>query len=134
MISNEKRKRAVSLVEESSKAGARQSKACEILGITARTLQRWKKTDDKSIKKDQRQYRKSVPANKLSSEEKEEIMRICNSREYMNLPPSQIIPALADQGIFIGSESSFIEFCMKMGSSGIEEKAKLVKGTNQRDL
>jgi len=31
-------------------------------------------------------------------EEKQEIIKICNGKEDMNLPPSQIVPALADQG------------------------------------
>jgi len=107
MISIKEREKAVSLIETACRTGARQNKACILLGITERTLQRWKNTPDQSIKKDQRQYSKSTPANKLLPEEKQEIIRICNSEEYMNLPPSQIVPALADQGIFIASESSF---------------------------
>jgi hypothetical protein len=31
----------------------------------------------------------------------------CNQAEYASLPPGQIVPALADQGLYIGSESSF---------------------------
>ena len=95
------------LIEESCNAGAMQKKACALLGITERTLQRWKKTPDKSIRSDQRQYNKTAPANRLSPAEKQEILRICNSKEYMNLPPSQIVPVLADKGTFIASESSF---------------------------
>ena len=107
MISIQEREKAVYLIEEACKTGARQNKACALLGITERTLQRWKNTADQSIKKDQRQYSKSIPANKLLPEEKQEIIKICNSEKYMNLPPSQIVPALADQGVFIASESSF---------------------------
>jgi len=76
MISIQERKKAVSLIEEACNAGARQHKACVLLGITERTLQRWKQTPDK---RDQRQYCKSTPANKLLPEEKQEIIRICNS-------------------------------------------------------
>jgi len=107
MISIQEREKAVSLIKDACKAGARQNKACVLLGITERTLQRWKNTPDQSIKRDQRLYSKSTPANKLLPEEKQEIIRICNSEEYMSLPPSQIVPALADQGVFIASESSF---------------------------
>ena len=107
MISIEEREKAVSLIEDACNAGARQEKACALLGITERTLQRWKKTPDKSIRTDQRPYNNSSPANKLSPAEKQEILRICNSKEYMNLPPSQIVPVLADKGTFIASESSF---------------------------
>ena len=107
MISIQAREKAVYLIEEACKTRARQNKACALLGITERTLQRWKNTADQSIKKDQRQYSKSTPANKLLPEEKQEIIKICNSDKYMNLPPSQIVPSLADQGVFIASESSF---------------------------
>ncbi len=115
MISIQEKEKAVFLIEEACKAGARQNKACVLLGITERTVQRWKKTPDSSIKKDQRQYSKTTPANKLLPEEKQEIIRICNSEEYMNLPPSQIVPALADQGVFIASESSFYRVLHEKG-------------------
>ncbi len=90
-----------------------QKKACALLGITERTLQRWKQTPDnlkvihKDIKEDQRQYSKTIPANKLLPEEKQAIIKICNNKDYMHIPPSQIIPALADQGVYLASESSF---------------------------
>jgi transposase len=124
MISIQERKKAVSLIEEACNTGAGQNKACGLLGITERTLQRWKQTPDKSIKKDQRQYSKSTPANKLLAEEKQEIIKICNSEEYMNLPPSQIVPALADQGIFIASESSFYRVLHEKGQQQHRGKSK----------
>jgi len=43
----------------------------------------------------------------LTHEERETIIRICNQDEYVNLPPSQIVPILADKGVYIASESSF---------------------------
>lgn len=113
MIPIQEREKAASLIKEACNTGARQKKACLLLGISERTLQRWKQTPkeleimNEDIKEDQRQYRKTIPANKLSPEEKQEIMKICNSEKYMHLPPSQIVPALADQGIYLASESSF---------------------------
>ena len=41
MISASDRRKAVELIEEAVAAGARKRLACEELGITARTLQRW---------------------------------------------------------------------------------------------
>ncbi|MBL3590123.1 MAG: IS3 family transposase [gamma proteobacterium endosymbiont of Lamellibrachia anaximandri] len=35
------------------------------------------------------------------------ILETCNQAEYQSLPPSQIVPALADKAIYIASESSF---------------------------
>ena len=124
MISIQAREKAVYLIEEACKTGARQNKACALLGITERTLQRWKNTGDQSIKKDQRQYSKSTPANKLLPEEKQEIIKICNTEEYVNLPPSQIVPALADQGIFIASESTFYRVLHENGQQQHRGKSK----------
>ncbi len=78
MISTEDKKMILSLVEGACKSGARQSKACQILGISARTLQRWQKKTSADIK-DQRPYAERHPVNKLSEEEKQAILDICNS-------------------------------------------------------
>jgi len=81
MISIEEREKGVSLIEDACKAGARQEKACALLGITERTLQRWKKTPDKSIRTDQSQYNNTSPANKLSPAETRKYWRI--ARKYI---------------------------------------------------
>ncbi|MBE1557220.1 putative transposase [Filibacter limicola] len=47
------------------------------------------------------------PKNKLSEEEKEEIITVVKQAEYADLPPTQIVPKLADKGIYIASESTF---------------------------
>jgi hypothetical protein len=43
----------------------------------------------------------------LSDEERESITAMCNAFPYESLPPTQIVPALLDQGIYLASESSF---------------------------
>ena len=47
------------------------------------------------------------PKNKLSEIEEQEILSVCNEEDYANLPPSQIVPKLADKNIYLASESSF---------------------------
>ena len=83
--------------------GARQQKACELLGISTRTLQYWRVNGVS----DQRQTTTKVPANKLSNQETNRILAVCNSEEFCNKPPKQIVPILADQGVYLASESSF---------------------------
>jgi transposase InsO family protein len=85
------------------------------LGITIRTVQRWKKDSDGKVREDQRQYNKQTPANKLSLEERQTVLEICNSERFHSLPPSQIVPALADEGIYIASESSFYRILHQKG-------------------
>jgi transposase InsO family protein len=42
----------------------------------------------------------------LTEEERQKILETCNEPQHRSLPPSQIVPALADQGSYIASESS----------------------------
>ena len=73
------------------------------MGIDKRTYERWRKDPSG----DQRRGPLSEPANKLTESERCEIIRIATSEEFMDKPPSQIVPALADQGKYVASESSF---------------------------
>lgn len=50
---------------------------------------------------------RAAPANALTEVERQAILDVCNSEEFAHLPPSQIVPRLADQGRYIASESSF---------------------------
>lgn len=94
---------AMKLIATAMLHGARQKLACEIIGITTRTLQYWRT----SGLNDRRQTVKKEPANRLSKQEREKILTVCNSEEFSSLPPKQIVPALADRGVFLASESSF---------------------------
>jgi len=101
---------AIELIDEAMKAGARQFKACQIVGIHPRTLRRWQKQRLASQEvQDQRKTAAAerVPTNKLSEAEKALIIETSNLPEYKSLPPSQIVPMLADKGEYIASESSF---------------------------
>lgn len=49
----------------------------------------------------------------LTPDEEEAILNTCNQLQYQSLPPSQIVPALADQGIYLASESSFYRVLKK---------------------
>lgn len=83
--------------------GARKHKACEILAVSARTVNRWQQ----SKTQDKRKGSKRTVANKLSAADKAQILDIVNSPLYCDLPPCRIVPMLADDNIYIASESSF---------------------------
>ena len=95
------------MIEEACHAGARLESACEVVGISARTLQRWR--DEAGIREDARTAaaQERIPANRLSDAEREEILSVVNQPAFAHWPPSQIVPALADQGRYLASESSF---------------------------
>jgi len=91
-------------VAEAVEGGARRHKACEILEISVRTLQRWEKEADKG---DQRAGPKSKPANSLSEAEKMLVVAVVSSPWFRDLSPSQIVPILAESGVYVASEASF---------------------------
>ncbi len=94
------------LLDEAVQAGARRWRACEEIGVSIRTLQRW--TQSGKVAKDQRPIvERTAPANKLSEQERTCILNTCNLAEYAHLPPSQIVPMLADKKVYLASESSF---------------------------
>mgnify|MGYP001823429928 CR=1 FL=1 len=114
MIALADRRHAVELIEEAVAAGARQHKACEILEVSMRTYQRW--TQGEAVLGDGRpEAQRPVPANKLSDEEREVILAVSNSPVFCSLPPSQIVPALADEGRYLASESTFYRVLQEAG-------------------
>jgi putative transposase len=76
------------------------------MGISKRTFKRWH-SDDTPLEDQRPIVERPTPKNKLSVEERAEIVKTVNQVEYKSLPPSQIVPTLADEGIYLGSESTF---------------------------
>jgi putative transposase len=98
----------MTLIREAVQAGCRLSPACAELGICLRTFQRWVREGDEMIGADGRTTNmRPTPAHKLSEAEREQILAVANSGEFASLPPSQIVPTLADRGVYLASESSF---------------------------
>jgi putative transposase len=84
---------------------ARQARACAVLGLSARTVQRWQGGGPEAV--DGRALRHHDAVHKLSTDERAELSAVANSVEFAHLPPSQIVPRLADQRRYIASESTF---------------------------
>lgn len=102
------------LIQEAQANGARLDKACEEAEITLRTYRRWVK--DGVVQSDQRPLAEHPePGNKLSKEEVQKILDVCNRPEYASLPPSQIVPTLLDKGEYFGSEATFYRVLRQHG-------------------
>lgn len=91
------------LIQEATQAGASRTKACEILNLDLRRLQRWEKNPTLP---DQRRGPKTKPSHSLTEEEKE-ILQISVQPEYRDLTPWEMVAKLADSGLFVASEMSF---------------------------
>ena len=92
------------LLDEAMAAGARQTPACELMGLSPRTVQRWRQQGGGE---DRRDGPRQDPANKLKLAERQCLLAVANSPEYRDLPPKQIVPRLADAGTYLASESTF---------------------------
>lgn len=106
-MSLEHRKQTLALIEDAVASGARLSSACDEAGVSANTVRRWRGAEGE-VKSDARpDAQRPIPSHALTLEERQQILDICHSEPFKSLPPSQIVPALADQGIYIASESSY---------------------------
>lgn len=105
MTAYEERKQVIVLLNESVTQGTRQAQACEVLGLSERTLQRWQTGE--AVQCDRRPLRDYQPPHKLTKIERAKVLAVANSGEFGHLPPSQIVPRLADQGCYLASESTF---------------------------
>lgn len=117
------------MIREAEAAGSRLSPACDELGITLRTFQRWVRDGDDAVAADSRPTSvRPEPANKLSEDERTEILAVANSEEFASLPPSQIVPTLADRGMYVASESSFYRVLKAASQLQHRGKAKRPSG------
>jgi len=103
-VSLEDRASCIELVKQAKTGGAGRAASCEVLDVSLRTLERWEKEPEKG---DQRRGPVSGCAHALSEQEKQAIVKVSNGPEYRDLSPWQIVARLADQGVYLGSQSSF---------------------------
>lgn len=92
------------LIKEAEIQGARFDAACSAIGLSPRTVRRWR---DAGVGDDRRAGPRTPPAHALTKEERTRIIEVATSLEFRDMSPKQIVPQLADKGIYIASESSF---------------------------
>lgn len=106
MTSLSDRRQILMLVEKATGSGASLEGCARVLGLSARTLKRWEKGLQEGCGDRRPIAIRPTPANALTEQEQAEIIEVMNSPEFASLPPSQVVPILADEGRYIGSESS----------------------------
>jgi putative transposase len=78
----------IALIDEAVASGARVEKACDVVGISTRTLERWR-ADEECV--DRRAGPRHAPAHQLTAAEKAKILEVANSPEFRDKSPKQII-------------------------------------------
>lgn len=108
MISLEDRQYTARIINEAIGAGCGIANACQEVGIDRRTFRRWTTGAANEVIADARpQATRPVPCNKFSEDERARVLEVCHEARFADAPPSQIVPALADEGVYIGSESTY---------------------------
>jgi putative transposase len=124
MIGLEDRRMKVRNIEAAQHAGARLDAACKVVGITLRTLQRWKR-EDGLVRGDLRPATlRPRPAHALTEAERHTLLQVANEARFADLPPARIVPMLADEGVYLASESTFRRVLREAGQTAHRGRAK----------
>jgi putative transposase len=94
----------IDLIDKAVESGAQLKKTAVAMGLSARTIIRWRQREGGQ---DRRKGPSTAPANKLSEQERQQILDVANRAPFRDLSPKQIVPGLADQGVYLASESTF---------------------------
>lgn len=113
MIPIQQRRTILQWIEEAVVGGARKWRACAVIGLALRSLQRWVAGGE--VRTDARPARVQQPINALSPAERTALLAVANEDRFAALPPSQIIPMLADEGRYLGSESTLYRALRQAG-------------------
>lgn len=108
----------LALLEEAVKAGSREERACEVLGLELRTVQRWR---SEGVGEDKRRGPHTKPGNALTADERAKVLALANTPAHRDMSPKQLVPKLADEGVYVASESSFyriLHAAMQMAHRG----------------
>jgi putative transposase len=99
-------------IHEAVAAGARLAVACGIVGLSARTVQRWRLRPGGD---DLRQAPRQRPPNALTAEEMAQVLAVMTSPRYAAVSPKQLVPQLADEGLYLASESTIYRLRRRLG-------------------
>lgn len=108
-------------VDEAVDSGASMEAACKAVGVAVRTLERWRK---QGVGDDNRTGPKTALGNKLTPAERQEVLSALNSEEYRDLSPRQVVPKLADKGIYLASESTMYRVLHEEGLQNHRERSR----------
>ena len=107
------------------------NKACAIIGLTPRTIQRWQNAEKLE---DKRKQSSRKPLNKLSKMERQRILKVINSPKYRSLSPHQIVADLADKEIYLASEATIYRILREEGQNTHRQPSKAKKNIKPEEL
>ena len=126
MISLADRQALALNIDSARQSGARLQAACQTAGITPRTLQRWNTDEGRGLESgDGRPTAlRPTPSHALSDMERARLISVANEPRFAAVPPARIVPMLADEGVYLASESSFSRVLAEAGQNAHRGRAK----------
>lgn len=102
-------------IAKAQSAGARLEKICDVLGISARTVERWRLAPEAD---DERRGPKRRPGNALTPLEEARVM--ATLAKHPGVAPKQLVAKLADDNVYVASESTMYRLLRR--KSGVTGK------------
>ena len=127
MIVLEDRRNLAQEIQEARAAGARLQQVCEIAGIDERTLQRWNAHEGLTKGDGRPAAVRPASTHALSVDERAKLLSVANEERFASVPPARIVPMLADEGVYLASESTFARVLRAHGQTAHRGRAKAPK-------
>ena len=100
----------LSAIAEAQGDGARLAQACRVVCLSMRTIERWRNEPERGDGLRGPHHR---PHNALSPAEEGQVVSVLTSSRYAGLSPKQLVPQLADEGLYLASESTGTSPCSR---------------------
>lgn len=94
-------------------------------GIDRRTLQRSKASDGLAGGDGRPQSVHPQPSRALNEDERTPLPQVAKELRIADVPPARIVPMLADEGVYLTNESSFIRVLRAHGQTAHRGRAKV---------
>ena len=125
------RQKILEWIREAQRAGARKAVVCEFLGLSLRTVQRWSRGE---VRDDGRRSNRFAVKNALAKKEQKQVVDTCCSPRFRDLSPNQIVPILAEEDVYLASESTFYRVLKAEGLQKHRSKAKAPKRERPEEI
>ena len=104
------------LLKEGLRAGATVKAIADLIGICPRTLRRWGIAfESYGFSQDRRKGSARMVAHRFSEEERQQVLLSVNDARFADLTPAQIVAILAEEGVYVGSESTIYRIMRQEG-------------------
>lgn len=104
------------LLQEGIQCGVSIKAVADLFGIAARTLRRWGlMMQAQGFSRDQRRGAARAVAHRFSPQERQRVLDTVTDPCFADLTPAQIVAILAEDGLYIGSESTIYRIMREEG-------------------